>query len=181
MVRGTHVIEDRSDSMVGHVSGLLCDPDRGAVVGFFVHTSAAHLFLSVHDIVSWGAYIHIRDADRLADPHDIVRVRHLLADPRVILGQRIITQRAKMKLGVCRDVQFDTRRFMLEWLFPTVFFFFSRPPVPVADIIEVKRNAIIVREPLRTVQEPVVDALLDVQPLKDVIPAASMAEHQTTR
>ncbi len=178
MADGTSIVEDRSDSVVAKVSGVLCEPDRGEVVGFFVQSltepHAAVLFLSVQDIVAWGAYIHILDRDRLAEPSDLVRLRSLLTNGRRIIGQQIITRKRRTKIGVCRDIQFDTHHFRIEWIFPYKFFFFAQSPIAVKEIIEVKREYIIVKEPLRPLMVKSKEEKIDVGTLQDVLPATSM-------
>ncbi len=151
IVRGMPVVDEQTQQQLGAIQGILLQPDTGAVVGFYV-TGAMNgetLFLAAADILSWGTRVHVRDADRLAPPEDLVRIAPLLESPRTILGQPIVTQRHKRKLGTCADVQFDTRHFRLEWLFPRFLYFFERRPVPASDILEVTPAAIIVREPLR--------------------------------
>lgn len=150
IVRGTPVVDEQTQTMLGTISGILLQPDTGNVVGFFVRGAGQgeELFLAAIDILSWGTKVHVRDQDRLTEPAELVRIKALLESPRPILGQPIITQRAKRTLGTCIDVQFDTRHFQMEWLFPRKLFMEGRP-VPASDIIEVTAKAVIVREPLK--------------------------------
>ena len=80
----------------------------------------------------------------LAPAEEIVRLRPLLTDKRTILHQRIVTEGGQM-LGRCGDVQFDTKLFMLEWLFPRKFMRWARP-IPASSIIIVRNDAIVVRD-----------------------------------
>ncbi len=148
---GTPVIADQEEQLVGRLSGVLIHPDLGKIEGFYISSGsffgAEHLFIATMSIVSWGMAIHIKSSEYVSPPEDILRIRTLLEDPRRVLSQSIITQERR-RLGRCGDVQFDTKTFMLEWLFPARWFWLQAP-IPVSDIIEITSSAIIVREPLR--------------------------------
>ena len=152
IVRGTPVVDEQTQQTLGVLSQMLLHPDTGNVVGFFVRgiglTEGQELFLLAADILSWGTKVHIRNEDRLSPAEDLIRIAALLEHPRPILGQKILTQKAKRALGTCCDVQFDTKYFQLEWLFPKKFFMEGRP-IPASDIVEVTKKAVIVREPLK--------------------------------
>jgi hypothetical protein len=119
----------------------------GTIEGFytripaFLHT--LELFLPVLDIMHWGSRVRIRDADVLAPLEDLIRLQQISEENRTVLGQKIITEDGAI-LGVCRDVQFDTKTFRLEWLFPKKWFRWQRP-IPASSIVIVKPEAIVVR------------------------------------
>ncbi|MFA5273121.1 MAG: PRC-barrel domain-containing protein [Candidatus Peribacter sp.] len=146
---GMPVLAEDTEEVVGTISGILLHPDRGTVEGFFVRVpglfSSSPLFLSSFDITNFGRRILIRDHDRVAPAGDFLRVLPLLADPRTILGQRILTE-SGTALGHCRDIQFDTGSMRSVWLFPKKWFRW-RGPVAVRDIVEGRPDAIIVRDP----------------------------------
>ncbi len=151
------VADDDEDEQIGVVDGILLHPDTGAVEGFFVHTGGMFLptdtlFLSVSDILQWGMVLRVRDAERLAKPEEVIRVAERLHDPRRILGQKILLGEERRVIGRCRDVQFSTGLFSLEWLFPKKFFFAGKP-IPVSAIVEVTEEGILVREPEATVPD----------------------------
>jgi len=145
---GTPVVEDMTEEPIGTISGILLHPDLGKVEGFFVairgflHTT--ELFLPAPDIRHWGSRVRIRDADVLAPIEDHVRLQRLMEEGRLLLLQPIVTESGR-PLGICRDVQFQTSTYMLEWIFPRRFFRWGRP-IPANAIIEVRPEAIIVRE-----------------------------------
>lgn len=134
---------------MGSVSGILIDPDTGKVEGLFVHMKSFLqsdvLFLSVLDILHVGTSITIRDADVLSPVDDLVRIQPLLEDNRPVIGQPMRSETGAY-IGKCGDVQFDTIAFQVEWLFPRRWFRFRRP-LPLSSVIEVRRDAIIVRDP----------------------------------
>ena len=142
------VVDEGSEELIGHIHNLLIHPDLGRVEGFFVQLpgffSGEQLFLSSLDIRHWGTRIRIHSLDTLAPLHEHVRLQSLFEEGRAFLGQRIVTE-SGATLGRCADVQFETKTFRMEWLFPRAFFRLGRP-IPVSAIIEVRTDAILVRD-----------------------------------
>lgn len=156
IARGQPVVLDDSGEMLGNIDGILLDPDRGLVAGFFVRVpsgffSSMTLFLSSNDIIRWGTAAFVKRASVLAEPGDFLRVQPLLEDKRSVLGQPIVTK-GGVKLGTCKDVQFDTLHFRVHWLFPKTIFHWATP-ISVSDVLEITPKAIIVRDPLMPVVE----------------------------
>lgn len=138
------VIADHSGDSVGRVTGIFLHPDTGKVEGLFVWAPAGEQFLGVLDIAHWGRSIVVRDEDVLAPLHDRVRLAALWDEGRTVLGQRILTESGRV-LGRCADVQFETDTFRVEWLFPKRWWRWKRP-IPVGLVLEVRPDAVVVRE-----------------------------------
>ena len=85
----------------------------------------------------------IRSADVLGPVDDRVRLAPLLRDPRTFLHQNIRTKNGR-SLGTCRDVQFSTKSWRVEWIFPKKFFRWG-VALPLSEVIEVTTAAIIVK------------------------------------
>ena len=160
---GTNIVCDSLHEAVGQILEILINPDSGKVEGFFVvapHVPfSAMPFVSALDIVRWGTAVHIRDADMISPAGDRIRLQPLLDDRRRILGQRIRTESGKY-LGRCKDVQFNTDSMRCEWLFPRKWMRWSAP-IPFSNIVEVRGDAIIVRDELQTIK----DAVEESEPL----------------
>lgn len=156
---GTPIIDDQSQQLVGVLADPLIHPDTGKIEGFFVHALLPELppevFLQSIDIIAWGTHVHMNRVDRLCPPDELIRLKSLLMDPRPFLGQYVRLEGSERLLGVCSDIQFDTRHFTIEWIFPRKFFVY-RQPVAVGDIHEVTKEAIWVRDPIRSIHEKVV-------------------------
>ncbi len=144
MCLGMTVADGRSDDLLGTVTGIFIHPDLGKLEGFFVRTAAGDEFLAVSDIAHWGRSIVIRDVDAIARLEERVRLSSLWHEGRTVLGQRLVTE-AGAVLGTCADVQFETDTFRLEWLFPRKWLRWKRP-IPVSAIIEVRADAVCVRD-----------------------------------
>lgn len=145
---GLPVLDEDAGEIVGTISGILLHPDTGTVEGFFIRGPGLFprndLFLFSNDILHWGLRVTIRSAEVLSPMEDLIRLQSLLAGERPVLGQRMVTEGGRA-LGRCADVQFSTKDFRLEWLFPRRFWRNSIP-VPASQIIEVRSDGIILRE-----------------------------------
>ncbi len=154
MVRGMPVIEQQGETLIGIIDGLVVDPDRGMILAFIVMEPRllfpGRYALLTSDIISFGTVVRVRDAERLAAFDEIIRLQPFIDSPRTILSQPIITQRGKKRIGICRDIQFTTKTYSIEWLFPSRWLR-SGIPVSASDIHEVTSDAIIVRDPEKAV------------------------------
>lgn len=149
MSRGMPLVDDSSDEMLGALSGVFVHPDLGKIEGVFVRAAHGEEFLAVEDIAHWGKSIVVRDHSAIAPLEDRVRLTALWNEGRPVLGQRIVTEAGKI-LGTCADLQFETDTFRLEWLFPRRWFRWKRP-IPASAIIEVRPDAVCVRDGAATV------------------------------
>lgn len=153
-IRGIPIIDDGTQQIAGFLDSPLMDPDTGRILGFFVIHSflpSSALFLQTLDIVAWGTRVHIRSEDCLSPPEELIRLRSALEDPRSFIGQRIRVKGTNRYLGICSDVQFSTKQFLSQWIFPRKFFI-ARQPLPMSDVLEVTPDAVWVRDPMRTVR-----------------------------
>ncbi|TSC60802.1 MAG: hypothetical protein Greene041662_34 [Candidatus Peregrinibacteria bacterium Greene0416_62] len=146
-------VSDRSGEAIGVLSGIVAHPDTGKVEGIFVGVPAgilatANPFCAAADIAHWGVTIQLSSRDALSPIEDRIRLAPLLVEGRTILGQTIRTENGRI-LGRCKDIQFDTEKMRIEWLFPKKFFRWGIA-LPASDIIEVRRDAVIVREGLKS-------------------------------
>lgn len=170
---GYTLMEDGGDQPLGTISGVLIEPDTGKIEGFFVNALGLLgneiLFCSTIDIVRWGTRVYINSRSSLAAPEDRIRLKTLLDDPRTVLGQRIKTE-SGAKLGRCGDVQFNTNSMHIEWIFPRKWFRWG-VALPVSDIIEVRPEAIVVKDPLAK----------DTVPIEEDMSAPAMSEATVAR
>ena len=170
--RGTQFVEEGHEEGIGWLSDILIHPDTGVVEGFFVQVpltfSNTILFCTSLDILRWGVSISVRDRNVLSIASDRIRLRPLLEDGRTVLGQRMQMQSGRC-IGRCRDVQFNSDTFKLEWLFPRKYFRFGTA-VPISEVIEVTGRAIILRDPRAESTEPILEGKkeLSLDPLKEI-------------
>ncbi|MBU0458419.1 PRC-barrel domain-containing protein [Patescibacteria group bacterium] len=168
---GLPVIEQQEEHVVGNLSDILIDPDKGKVEGLYIDVpgfaGSRALFCSNLDVIKWGTHISILDADVLAPAEERIRLEPLLKDKRTVIGQKVITESGKI-LGKCKDVQFDTASMRITWLFPKKFFRW-RGAVPASEIIEIKEEAILVRDSDLPVEEKeAIDPVDTLEKLQDM-------------
>lgn len=146
---------ESTDELVGTIASILIHPDTGKVEGFFVaiprflHSELQ--FLSSVDILRFGTCIRVYDFESVCSLEDHIRLAPLAEERRTILGQKIQTETGR-KIGTCADVQFSTKTMMCEWLFPKRWWRFL-PPVPLGEVVEVRIDSIVIRDPVVPVKE----------------------------
>lgn len=158
---GMAVTDIRQEEDIGAIRSILIHPDTGAIAGFFVDVSGGFwqepLLLLSADIVHFGTRVRIRDASVLSPPHELVRLQPLLDDRRTVLYQRVVTESGRV-IGMCRDVQFETETFCMEWLFPRRWLRWQ-PAIPRSAIVKVRPDAIVIRDPATPEKVPAAEAL----------------------
>jgi sporulation protein YlmC with PRC-barrel domain len=143
---GMSVVQETGGA-VGTLEGILVDPDTGKIEAWQV----GGLLLLTMDILRFGLQVVVRSGEVLVEGEDVVRLRSLLSDPRRVIGQRMLTKSGR-RLGTCRDLQFHSQSWTVEWFFPRRFFRWGIP-VPAAQILEVRPDAIIVRDDIVSEKE----------------------------
>lgn len=165
--RGLPVCEFDGQERFATVVGPVLQPDTGHIEGFIVRTpsffSSQTEFLSSHDIAHWGLVVRIRHREMIGPLEERLRLRELVESGRTVLGQLIVTEQG-VAIGRCRDVQFETQSFQLEWIFPKHWGRW-RTAIAARDIVEVRRDAIVVKERQPVLAEeasvPVVPRLIE--------------------
>lgn len=159
---GLSVLEESTGEVLGTISGIVLHPDQLKVEGFFVRTEglwrAEDLFLPATSILRWGVSVRISHAHHVAPISEMVRMQSILESGRSVLGQRIVSEEGVYH-GVCRDVQFSTKDFSLEWLFPKKGWRWRRP-LPISAIVEVRPDAVVIRELQPLTEEPTPTSVL---------------------
>jgi sporulation protein YlmC with PRC-barrel domain len=127
---------------------ILIDPDRGIVEGFFVEIGlllgTEVLFLSTNDVRRFGTTVEIAHREVLGPLTERIRLQEISDSCRPVLSQRIVTESGRF-IGRCRDVQFETKTFRLEWLFPRKWLRWG-VALPIHDVVRIGREAIVVRD-----------------------------------
>ncbi|OGJ54961.1 hypothetical protein A3D11_02675 [Candidatus Peribacteria bacterium RIFCSPHIGHO2_02_FULL_49_16] len=147
MQKSIPVLDEHSSEVLGTVEEPLIHPDTGKIEGFFITTGgwfSPDIFLPTSHIVRWGKYVWVRDGEALGPLRDIIRLQMLFDEGRHVLGQPIVTEEGRM-LGVCRDVQFHTQFFLVQWLFPRRFLWWGTP-IPMNAVTIITQQSIVVRK-----------------------------------
>lgn len=146
--RALPVCELDGNERLAFLDSAVINPDSGHVEGFVVRVPdflrAQRQFLSSNDIAHWGLVVRIRHRDLIGPLDERLRLQEIAKSGRAVLGQSIVTESGR-RLGRCRDLQFETHFFQLEWLFPRLFLRWGIP-VAARDIVEVRADAIVVKD-----------------------------------
>lgn len=173
MCRGLPVRVEETGLVAGALDEPLIHPDTGRIEGFFVRTSSfptsQYVFLAAVDILRFGTYVWIDDEHVLGELEERIRLHQMFEEGRSVLGQPIHTQSGEV-LGTCKDVQFDTRMMRLEWIFPKKWFRYG-DGIPASSIVEVRTDAVVVRDPQLPVKVEEDDTALPT--LEPLTPRAS--------
>jgi hypothetical protein len=163
--RALPVCELDGNERLAFLETTVVNPDSGHVEGFIVRIPdflrSNREFLSSNDIAHWGLVARISHRDLIGPLDERLRLQQIVRSGRTVLGQPIVTEGGR-RLGRCRDLQFETHFFQLEWLFPRSFFRWG-VPVAARDIVEVRADAIVVKDrqataPVETAAIPAVPA-----------------------
>lgn len=169
--RGMSVLEEGSAEEVGSFQEFLIHPDTGKIEGCFVAVPeffwSQILFVPVTEIVRWGTRISIRSSKSLFPIEENVRLLPLFLGGRAVLRQPIRTETGKY-IGRCMDIQFDTRHFMVEWIFPRRMLRWGTA-LPLSSIVEVRKDSIIVRD--ASVREPMMESAPEIPAILKPMPA----------
>lgn len=171
---GTEIIEDRDHQIIGFVTNVLYDADRGTILALLLRRFDATEIhaLQAMDILSWGKRVHVRNEDVTGEMTDFVRLREALKNQRSIVGQKIQTKGGDV-LGRCIDLQLRTETGEIEWLFPRKYFFFAAPPIPASEILEITPEAIIVQDPAPRGEKITILETVKEATLNPAVPAAT--------
>lgn len=166
---GLPIIEKNDDHVLGVISGILINPDSGKIEGFYAKVPGLmlkeDLFFSALDTVKWGTRVSIQDREVLSFASDRVRLKEILEDPRSVLGQKVVYENGK-SLGVCKDVQFDTDKMIMTWIFPKKFLRWGMA-IPAKEIKEIKNEKIIVRDP-KVIKEVIEESIDPVEAFEKI-------------
>ncbi len=153
--RALPVCELDTNERLAFLEAPVVHPDTGHVEGFLVRVPdflhSQRQFLSSNDIAHWGMVVRIRQRDLIGPLEERLRLEEIRQSGRAFLGKPMVTEVGR-RLGRCRDVQFETHFFQLEWIFPRSLWRWGLP-VAARDIIEVRTDVIVVRD--RPVPVPV--------------------------
>lgn len=148
-------VVDESEQILGTIADMCIHPDTLGIEGFFVRIprffSSELMFLSCSEVEHWGSRIRVRHAHALSPVEDLVRISRILEEGRPVIRQMIVSD-ADIYLGRCHDIQFDTRSFRVEWLFPRRFLRWGIP-IPIRAVVQVKPEAIVIQRDEKVMQK----------------------------
>lgn len=111
---GKPVASIRLNAEIGQISGVLLDPNRLMVAGFWVRTQAQpQLLLLVEDIRQLTSQqVVIDDRQQLVEPSDLPKLRSILAINYLIPGKKVVA--GSRKLGIAQDFNFNNTTYVVS-------------------------------------------------------------------
>ena len=112
---GKPVASIRLNAEVGQISGILLDPNRLMVAGFWVRTRSdpRPLLLLTEDVrqlTSQQAIVD--DRQQLVEPSDLPKLRSILAINYLIPGKKVVAD--GRKIGIAQDFNFNNTTYLVS-------------------------------------------------------------------
>ena len=137
---------------LGIIKKILINFDKGKVIGFII---GRNKIISPIDIMTWEDYIKINNKDDIVSETEIIEVKTYIKDKRKIIGSKVITEKGKL-LGKVIDYTINSNFYSLEKLIVKKTFLkfikFNKQIIPANEIIEIKKNKIIVKEDTKDIK-----------------------------
>lgn len=152
---GMPIFVGDTDHKIGRAADLIVDPDKAHLVALITLKNAA---IAPVDLLPYeDGYWEVREPDVMIHPDELLRLRSIPPKRRFLITKRVRTKSGQ-QLGRVRDLVFDMETLSLVQLFVGKGFLFwisERRIIDWKDILEVKDNAIIVKDRCAKVPETV--------------------------
>lgn len=149
---GTPIITDAGQT-AGHLCDLVFNPDNGKVIGFIVAPNGQKV-ISPMDILQLEKKIYIHDVEDILHTEDIHQVAQILNKRIRIYKSKVVTQKG-LYLGHVIDFAIHDKFFILTKIMVAKkilkIFYFDKKIISSNDIIEIKKDKIIVKDPLQVI------------------------------
>lgn len=147
---GIPVVTD-SGYRAGRVYDVILNTETGKIAGFLLGPSGRTVIAPV-DVLSWNNALVVNDEDDILEIGEIHAVTEALKKRIPVMGNKVITKSGEY-LGKVTDFVLHEKMFILTkihvsksvmGLFP-----YDKKIIVHNDILEIKKDAIIVKDPLR--------------------------------
>ena len=135
---------------VGQVYDVIFNTDTGKVIALSI-APGGHKVITPIDIIAWDKAIIIGDADDVSDVEDIYQLQQMPKRKCRIFRKKVITKDGEY-LGRVIDFAVHNKLFCLTKIVVAKnilsLFFYRKRLINSQDIIEIRQDAIIVKNPL---------------------------------
>ena len=150
---GTPIFNDNTRPLTT-VRDLIIDPATGKILAFVVNINKK-LIVTPLDVLSWGENIKVHNGDAIIDANEVLRVENVLKNQIKVLSNKVYTKNGEY-LGKVIDYSVDNKSYLLKNLFISKGFLglirYQSRIIPYKDIIEIKRDKIIIRDILKKIK-----------------------------
>jgi uncharacterized protein YrrD len=138
---------------IGRVFDIVINPETGVVAGFLTSPTKQKV-LAPLDVIGWDKALTVHDEDSILEIDEIHQVRESLKKDIRLFRNRVVTKSGAC-LGKVVDFAMNDKMFVLTKIVvaKTILGIFSYDYRIIAhkDIIEIRKDKIIVKNPLKTV------------------------------
>jgi uncharacterized protein YrrD len=145
---GSPIIADDIKAPVGILRDFVIDGERGKIVAFVLN-KRRNLIVREEDISGYEFFPRIKSEDCIIEAEEVVRVHEVQKKGLFFIGKQVFTEKGKY-IGICEDFSFDDLEFRIKKIFVSRkflrIFAIEDRIFQVDDIVEVKKNKIIVKD-----------------------------------
>jgi sporulation protein YlmC with PRC-barrel domain len=137
---------------LGRVHDIAMNTDTGKIVGFFVDPGGKKVLAPI-DVIHWGSALTVHDEEAILESEEIHQVMEALKKGIRVIRNRVVTKSGE-DLGQVVDFAVNDKFFTLTKLIVAKnflgLFYHRKRMIPSLDVIEIKKDRIIVKDPLKT-------------------------------
>ena len=163
----------------GRVSDVVVDPDTGKVLGFLVGSKRQKIVASA-DILFWNQRVIIHDMSDIFDLEEIIKIEKIVKNNIPIINNKVVTK-SGMQLGKVYDFAIHPQLFVLTKVFVTKSFLgvfgYDRKMIAHKNILEIKKDMIIVKDPVELIPTEEKKANLKPKLRIDIVPSGCSSNH----
>ncbi len=146
-------ITDETGRQLSRIIDVVLNTDTGKVVGFLLAPDGQKAIAPL-DITSWNHVITVHDSEEIMDTEELHSLMTALKKDTRIYKNKVITKNG-LYMGKVVDFAIDPKFFTVTKLFVAkVFlgiFFYERKIISQKQILEITKEAIIIRNPVETI------------------------------
>ena len=147
-------VETHTGIVLTRIRDVIMNVEKGKVVGFLV-TSGPQKAISPMDIIKWSRSIIIHDTNDIIDVDDVIHIQNALEKNIKIYQKKVMTKDEEY-VGKVIDFGIDNRFFELTCLVVAKtflgIFFWDKRLISSKDIIEIKKDKIVVKNLVKPVK-----------------------------
>jgi len=148
---GTLVVASHGE-IVGLVSDIILDPDTGKIIAFNVMPGINKIIVPM-DILNWGIKITVNDKEDIIDMEEVINVNTIYKKKIRIMGQKVYTKSGEY-MGKVLDYAVNEYSLSSLTIGSTFLylFFWNKKIITKKNIIEIKKNKIIIKDPIKPIK-----------------------------
>ncbi len=136
------------------VKDLIIDPETAKILAFVVNINKK-LIIAPLDILSWEESIKVHNGEVIIEATEVLRIENVLNSQITVLNNKVYTKNGEY-LGKVIDFSVDDQSYLLKSLYVAKGILgllrYQSRIISYKDIIEIKKDKIIVKEVLKKVK-----------------------------